>query len=105
MSNASEPFEPLISHWKALRRPSARRVPSIVPTDPFSNSTAASSASSTVRPGTNVLTNPETDVISPFRNRPRSITCVPMSPRAPEPASSGWNRHVSSVASSAQSCR
>ena len=26
MSNASEPFEPLISHWNALRRPSARRV-------------------------------------------------------------------------------
>ena len=31
MSNASEPFEPLISHWNALRRPSARRVDSIVP--------------------------------------------------------------------------
>ena len=51
MSNASEPFEPLISHWKALRRPSASRVASIVPTEPFSNSTAASSASSTLRPG------------------------------------------------------
>ena len=51
MSNASEPFEPLISHWNALRRPSARRVASIVPTEPFSNSTAASIASSTLRPG------------------------------------------------------
>src|SRR5829696_4647088 len=26
MSNASDPFEPLISHWNALRRPSACRV-------------------------------------------------------------------------------
>ena len=89
MSNASEPFEPLISHWNALRRPSASRVPSIVPTEPFSNSTAASSASSTFRPATNVFTNPETVAISPFRKRARSITCVPMSPSAPEPASSG----------------
>ena len=47
MSNASEPFEPLISHWNALRRPRARRVDSIVPTAPFSNSTAASMQSST----------------------------------------------------------
>ena len=39
MSNASDPFEPLISHWSALRRPSASRVASIVPTEPFSNST------------------------------------------------------------------
>ena len=37
MSNASEPFEPLISHWKALRRPRANLVASIVPTAPFSN--------------------------------------------------------------------
>ena len=69
MSNASEPFEPLISHWNALRRPSARRVASIVPTEPFSNSTAASIASSTVRPSTNVFAKPETVAISPFRNR------------------------------------
>ena len=31
MSNQSDAFEPLISHWKALRRPSASRVASIVP--------------------------------------------------------------------------
>ena len=37
MSNASDAFEPLISHWNALRRPSASRVASIVPTAPFSN--------------------------------------------------------------------
>ena len=35
MSNASDPFVPLISHWKALRRPSASRVASSVPTAPF----------------------------------------------------------------------
>ncbi len=58
MSNASEPFVPLISHWSALRRPSANRVASIVPTEPFSNSTAASTASSTFRPGRNVLAKP-----------------------------------------------
>ena len=34
MSKASEPFEPLISHWKAFRRPSANRVASIVPIAP-----------------------------------------------------------------------
>jgi predicted transcriptional regulator len=38
----------LISHWNAFRRPSARRVDSIVPTAPLSNSTAASIASSTL---------------------------------------------------------
>ena len=58
MSNASDPFEPLISHWSALRRPSARRVDSIVPTEPLSNSTVASIASSTCRPGRNVFTRP-----------------------------------------------
>ena len=35
MSNASEPLEPLISHWNAFRRPSASRVASIVPTGPL----------------------------------------------------------------------
>ena len=54
MSNASEPFVPFTSHWNAFRRPSASRVASIVPTAPSSNSTAASTASSTSRPGTNV---------------------------------------------------
>ena len=34
MSKAIEPLEPLISHWNALRRPSARRVASIVPIAP-----------------------------------------------------------------------
>ena len=47
MSNATEPFEPLTSHWKALRRPRANLVASTVPTAPLSNVTAASSASST----------------------------------------------------------
>ena len=36
MSKASEPFEPLISHWNAFRRPSASRVASIVPIAPAS---------------------------------------------------------------------
>ena len=57
MSKSSEPSEPLISHWNALRRPSASRVASIVPTAPVANSTATSSASSTCRPGTNVCTS------------------------------------------------
>ena len=52
MSKASDAFEPLISHWNALRRPSANLVASTVPTAPFSNVTAASSASSTCRSGT-----------------------------------------------------
>ena len=73
MSKASDPFEPLISHWNALRRPSANRVDSIVPTAPFSNSTAASIASSTLRPGQERLHEPETVAISPFRKRARSI--------------------------------
>ena len=55
MSNASEPFVPLISHWKALRRPSASRVASSVPTAPFANLTVDSTASSTSRSGMNVL--------------------------------------------------
>ena len=67
MSNASDPFEPLISHWNAFRRPSASRVDSIVPTAPFSNSTAASIASSTCRPGRNVFTSAETEARSPTR--------------------------------------
>jgi hypothetical protein len=67
MSNASDPSDPLISHWNAFRRPSARRVASIVPAAPLSNSTAASSASSTRRPGRNVFTNPETVLNSPTR--------------------------------------
>ena len=46
---------PLISHWNALRRPCAKRVASSVPTEPFANSTAASTASSTLRPGRNVF--------------------------------------------------
>ena len=50
MSNASDPFVPLISHWNALRWPCAKRVASSVPTEPFSNVTAASAASSTCRP-------------------------------------------------------
>ena len=37
MSNASDPFVPLISHWNAFRRPSASRVASSVPTAPFAN--------------------------------------------------------------------
>ena len=67
MSNASEPFVPLISHWKALRRPSASRVASSVPTAPFANTTVASTASSTSRSGMNVLRNPPTSSISPTR--------------------------------------
>ena len=67
MSNASDPFEPLISHWNAFRRPSASRVASIVPTGPLSNWMAASSASSTRRPGRNVWTKPATVAISPTR--------------------------------------
>ena len=35
MSKASDPLEPLISHWKALRRPRASLVASIVPTVPL----------------------------------------------------------------------
>ncbi len=58
MSNASEPFVPLISHWKAFRRPSASRVASSVPTAPFANSTVASTASSTSRSGMNVRRKP-----------------------------------------------
>ena len=77
MSNASEPFEPLISHWNQFRRPARSSVASIVPTAPLSNSTAASSASSTRRPGRNVFTNPETVAGSPARNRARSTTCIP----------------------------
>ena len=67
MSKASEPFEPLISHWNAFRRPRASRVDSIVPIAPFSNSTAASIASSTWRPGRNVFTSAETVAMSPTR--------------------------------------
>ena len=89
MSNASEPFEPLISHWNALRRPSANRVASIVPTAPFSNPTAASIASSTSLPGRNVWTSAETVEMSPTRNRARSTTWAPRSPSAPEPAAVG----------------
>ncbi len=59
MSNQSEPLVPLISHWNAFRRPSASRVASIVPMVPLSNSTTASTASSTLRPGTNVFTSAE----------------------------------------------
>ena len=105
MSNQSEPFEPLISHWNALRRPSASRVASIVPIVPLSNSTTASIASSTFRPGTNVFTRPESAAISPTRNRARSTTCVARSPIAPPPASSGLKRQVSRLGSSAQSWR
>ena len=89
MSNASEPFVPLISHWNALRRPCANRVASSVPTEPFANSTAASTASSTLRPGRNVCANPETVAISPLRKRARSTTCVIRSPSAPEPGGVG----------------
>ena len=89
MSKASEPFVPLISHWNALRRPCAKRVASSVPTEPFANSTAASTASSTLRPGRNVCAKPETVSISPLRKRARSTTCVIRSPSAPEPAASG----------------
>ena len=74
MSNATDPFEPLTSHWNAFRRPSASLVASIVPIGPLSNSTAASSASSTRRPGTKVWTKPATVEISPTRNRARSTT-------------------------------
>ena len=73
MSNQSDAFEPLISHWKALRRPSASRVASIVPTAPLSNSTTDSIASSTFRPGMNVFTTAESAAISPTRNLLRSI--------------------------------
>ncbi len=67
MSKKRDPFEPLISHWHAFRRPSASRVASIVPTAPFSNSTVDSTASSTSRPGTNVCRKPPTVSISPAR--------------------------------------
>ena len=105
MSNASDAFVPLISHWSALRRPSASRVASIVPTAPFSNVTAASIASSTWRPGRNVFASPDTVANSPTSDLARSITCAPRSPSAPEPASSAWKRHVSRDGSSPQSCR
>ena len=105
MSNQSDAFEPLISHWKAFRRPSARRVASIVPTAPLSNSTTDSIASSTSRPGMNVFTTAESAAISPTRNLLRSITCVARSPIAPEPASSRLKRQVSRLGSSAQSWR
>ena len=95
MSKASDPFEPLISHWKALRRPSANRVASIVPTAPFSNSTAASIASSTSRPGRNVLDERRRpSSISPTRKRARSITWAPRSPSAPEPAAAASKRQA-----------
>ena len=66
-SKASDPFEPLISQLNAFRRPTAKRVASIVPTRRSSNSTAASNASSTSRPAMNVRIEAETDAISPTR--------------------------------------
>ena len=64
---ASDPFVPLISHWKAFRRPSASRVASSVPTAPFAKTTVDSTASSTSRPATNVRRKPPTASISPTR--------------------------------------
>ncbi len=66
-SNASEPFDPLISQLKAFLRPGAKRVASIVPIAPLSKRTAASKASSTSRPGWNVAVSAETVSISPTR--------------------------------------
>jgi hypothetical protein len=66
-SKAIEPFEPLISHVKAFLRPVAKREASMVPTAPFSNATAASTASSTWRPGQNAVVIAATAAISPTR--------------------------------------
>ena len=66
-SKASEPFEPLISQLNAFLRPAAKRVASIVPIAPFSNSATASKASSTSRPGLKVRVDAETDSSSPTR--------------------------------------
>ena len=60
-SKAIEPFEPLISQVNAFLRPGQKRDASIVPIAPFSNSTAASNASSTSRPALNVLVDALTD--------------------------------------------
>ena len=62
-----EPFEPLISHVKWFLRPWQKREASIVPTAPLSNRTAASTASSTSRPGMNVCVSAETSANSPTR--------------------------------------
>ncbi len=61
-SKASEPFVPLISQLNAFLRPAAKRVASIVPRRRSSNSTTASNASSTSRPGMNVRVEAETGV-------------------------------------------
>ncbi len=59
-SNASDPFEPLISNTKPFLRPAAKRLASIVPIAPFWKVTLASKASSTSRPGWNVAVTAET---------------------------------------------
>ena len=90
MSKASEPFEPLISHWKRvaaaereprrLDRPDRavleldRRLDRVVDLP-----ARAGTSSRSRRPSS----------ISPIRKRARSTTCVPRSPSAPEPASLG----------------
>ena len=51
----------------AFFRPGQKRDASSVPTAPFSNSTAASNASSTSRPSLNVFVVAETDATSPTR--------------------------------------
>ena len=61
-SNASEPFEPLISHWNAFLRPSRSAWPRSCRRRRPRTRTAASTASSTSRPGWNVASSAATVV-------------------------------------------
>ena len=66
-SKAREPREPLISQVWWFAWPVARREASSVPIAPDSNSTVATNASSTSRPGTKLRTTAPTLAISPTR--------------------------------------
>jgi hypothetical protein len=75
MSNASDPVEPLISHWNALRRPSANRDASIVPTA-LPELRRRLEGVVDLAAGQGTLMKPDTRSTSP-RGTARSTTCVP----------------------------
>lgn len=128
-SKASEPSVPLISMRIAFLRPSANRVASKDPIAPPSKRAVNRAASSTVtgprspvasptppspdawpatgRLVTKVSSSPDTPVIDwPVIHCVASITCAPVSPSAPDPASDLSIRQVSGTSASAsQSCR
>ena len=126
-SNARLPREPLTSNRIAFLRPVAKRVASKVASPPPLSRARKIAASSTVtcpRPVPTSADSPCTApgsgrsctkvsivALTPVRRSPvtkwvRSMTCAPMSPRAPDPARSLSSRQLSGICgSTSQSCR